>query len=111
MSAKCKFTIKMEPLVLGIRSGSLDEKSFFEALDKYFEDSKDLAERYWMGGNSTARPITPADVLAERLGQSGLETVDGSARDAYSGDDAGYKSMKLLKELYLILRLLNDLIR
>lgn len=94
MSAKCKFTIKMEPLVLGIREKSENEEVFKEQLDKYFEDSKDVSERYWKGGNTAVLPFNPIDVLAERLGQSSPEILDGHARNAYIGDDSGYKSMR-----------------
>lgn len=96
MSAKCKFTPKMEPLVFGLRmAANGNKKAFEDKINEYFEDSDKISEMYWMGGDIAARPIAPMDVLAQRLGDTSTEIFDKSARDAYGDEDSeGYKSMK-----------------
>ena len=102
MSAKCKeFTLKMEPLVLGLKRAANGNRKFFEdEINKYFENvapnyaASKIVEVYWMGGDMAARPISPIDILSERLGTSSIDIKDVSAIAAYSDNMEGYNSMK-----------------
>lgn len=95
MSAKCKFTLKMEPLVFGLRIVAQNDKKIFEdEINKYFENANEIVDKYWMGGETNSRPINPIDVVSQHLGDNSIESLDSSARWAYSDDKDGYNSMK-----------------
>lgn len=101
---KCKYSIKMIPLIMSLKRASATTEEFEQKLGEFFTFSddpvqdlaqiKNFVERANAGDNYVASTSLFDEVEQARMGEGKTLVYDGTARAMYGEDSDGYNTMK-----------------
>ena len=101
---KCKYSIKMIPLIMSLKRSSATTEDFEQKLKEFFTFSddpvqdlaqiKEFVERANAGDNYVASTSPFDEVEQSKIGEGKTLVYDGTARAMYGEDSDGYNSMK-----------------